>query len=413
MPSSQSVLPALAVSTFFCIASLSQCREPSSPKPRQGDEGVPLYEYLLRASLKLDCYFTIEQMPGEENNSIEGREVQAGSEPSSIEKMVEQLSAQLKGFHVYRSKENPVVVHIIDERLEKEKEYSLPKCVAVKFRGTPEKLVEKLQRMFLGDLRPKMGGAFSGFIRITDIITEIHCSTRGASARRVLTDWLPLSQYNRILWIAKTRLINGKLDTEVDHLGQHGDWKIDLSPYKGQESRDDVDYDSGAPLVNGVIPFDFGEIAYYNNPDPDKEKVRVNLISQATTFIDERLHADKPLQVRWAMLYLGKRKAKAGVPVLLKYLDYHYTTCGILEESYPAVRALTQIGKPASDAAFDELVGKDESDLRVRLLAAVVRAVDGPRPARDRLEKALAGAECDAQKKRLQLALKWLQDEKE
>jgi hypothetical protein len=128
-----------------------------------------------------------------------------------------------------------------------------------------------------------------------------------------------------------------------------------------------------------------------------------------TTIIDERLHADKPLQVRWAMLYLGKRKAKAGVPVLIKYLDYRYTTCGILEESYPAVRALTQIGKPAADAAFDELVGKEQSDLRVRLLTAVVRAVDGPKPARDRLEKALAGAECNAQKKRLQLALKLLE----
>jgi hypothetical protein len=141
--------------------------------------------------------------------------------------------------------------------------------------------------------------------------------------------------------------------------------------------------------------------------------VRVNLISQAITFIDERLHADKPLQVRWAMLYLGKRKAKAGVPVLLKYLDYRYTTCGILEESYPAVRALTQIGNPAADAAQDELVGRDQSDLRVRLLTAVVGAVDGPASARKRLEKAQAGAECGAQKQRLKLALKWLEGEKE
>ncbi len=147
-----------------------------------------------------------------------------------------------------------------------------------------------------------------------------------------------------------------------------------------------------------MTSFDFGQIAYYNNPDPDKEKVRVNLVSQAITFIDERLQANKPLQVRWAIFYLGKRKAKEGVPVLLKYLDYRYTTCGILEESYPAVRALTQIGASAADAAFDALVAKDQSDLRIRLLTAVVAAVDGPKPAKAKLEKALAGAENDAQR---------------
>jgi hypothetical protein len=413
MPRLQSVTRLLVVLVVISFVGLGHCQEASSPKLRPGEEEVPLYDYLYRMGVEFDCYFTIEEMPLKFDNWIESHHMQVGSEPSSIENLVKDLSIQLKGVHVYRSRENPAVVHIVDERLEKEKDYSLSKCVAVKFRGSPEKLVVKLQQTSLDNIRPKMQVAFSGGVRFTDQITEIHCSTRGALARRVLTDWLPLSQYSRILWISVTRRIDGKLDTDVDHLGQYGNGKIDLSPYKGQEATDDLDYESGAPKVNGVISFDYGEIAYRNNPDPDKEKVRVNLVNQAITFIDERLHADKSLQVRWAMFYLGKRKAKAGVPVLLKYLDYRYTTCGILEESYPAVRALTQIGKLAADAAFDELVGKDQSDLRVRLLTAVVRAVDGAKPARDRLEKALAGAECGAQKQRLQLALKWLKDEKE
>ena len=271
--------------------------------------------------------------------------------------------------------------------------------------------MEKLQSKFK-TLRPKTGGIFSGGIRNTDFTTEIHGAAGGASVRRILSDWLPLSQYSRILWVADTQREDGKWDTAVDHSGQHEKGKIDLS-YKDQEARDDVDYDSGVPKVNGVISLDYGEIAYYNNPDPDKEKVRANLVNQAITFIDERLKADKPLQVRWAMFYLGKRKAKEGVPVLLKYLDYRYTTCGVLEESYPAVRALTQIGQPAADAAFDALVGKDQSDLRVRLLAAVVGAVDGPKPAKDRLEKARSLVpKTTPRKKRLQLAVKWLEDEK-
>ena len=326
--------------------------------------------------------------------------------------MVEQLSAKLKDIRVYRDKSNQAVVHIVDERLETEKSYALPKSVAIEFRGTPEKLLEKLQLEYFESLRPKV--AFAIGSAPSDFTTEMHVSTGSASVRRVLTDWLPLSHYNRILWISEARRKNDKLDVEVDHLGQVGDVKVMLYPYEEKRS-DDIDDKTGARKVKGMIPFDYGEIAYRNNPDPDpdKETGQVNLVNQAITFIDERLQANKPLQVRWAMFYLGKRKAKEGVPVLLKYLDYRYTTCGILEESYPAVRALTQIGQPAADAAFDALVGNEQSDLRVRLLAAVVGAVDGAKPAKDRLEKALASAKDDAQKKRLQLALKWLEDEKE
>jgi hypothetical protein len=406
MPSFQSVSPAFIVCVFFSLASFGQCQEAWSPKPTQSQRAEALVEYLNRAAIKLDCYFTIEEMPRGVDDWIESHDMRLRSQPDSIDELIELLPAELKGVHVYRSTENPAVIHVIDERLEKEKDYSLAKRVSVTFSGSLEKLVEKLQRTSPINLGTKMGGGLSGVVITTDCITEIHCSTRGTSARRVLTDWLPLLKYNRTLWVANTQRINGILETDVFYYGK-------FPSIVSKEENGEVAFDIVAPEVNGVIPFDYGEIAYRNNPDPDKEKVRVNLISQATTFIDERLHADKPLQVRWAMFYLGKRKAKAGIPVLLKYLDYRYTTCGVLEESYPAVRALTQIGKPAADAAFDELVGKDQSDLRVRLLTAVVRAVDGPKPARDRLEKALAGANGGAQKKRLELALKWLVDEKE
>ena len=144
------------------------------------------------------------------------------------------------------------------------------------------------------------------------------------TVRRILTDCTPLSQYTRIIWVSETRREDGKLATDIQYLGR-------ISAISPKE-REAIYSDDRVQKVNGAVPFDYGEIAYYNNPDPDKVKLRVNLVNQAITFIDERLKANKPLQVRWAMFYLGNRKAKAGVPVLLKYLDYRYTTCGILEE---------------------------------------------------------------------------------
>ncbi len=160
-----------------------------------------------------------------------------------------------------------------------------------------------------------------------------------------------------------------------------------------------------------MIPFAFGEIAYRNNPDPDKDKGSINLIHQAAAFIDERLDADRPLQVRWAMLYLGKRKAEEGIPTLLKHLDYRYTTCGLLEESYPAVRALTQIGKPAAEAAFLELLTQDESPLRSRLLKHVVNSVHGVRLTRGLVQGRLEQAKDEAEKGRLRRLLEFCFDE--
>jgi hypothetical protein len=380
---------------------------------RQAAHEEGLFRYLERAGIELDCYFTIEEVRDKEGKGMNFLKIKDDEPAASIDQLLTKLNGQLAGVHVYRSAGNPAVIHLVDVQLEKEKEYTLTKHVSISYKGPMQGLVDKLHSSYFDDLNSQDVFLTAGIYFPNDYQTQTVCSAHDLPVRRVLSDFVPLSRCRRFLWIADSCLDSGKVETKIHYEWRGEDRPLYLVRPKGEKKSSDVDYESGAPLVNGVIPFDYGEIAYYNNPDPDKEKLRVNLVSQATTFIDERLHADKPLQVRWAMLYLGKRKAKDGVPVLLKYLDYRYTTCGILEESYPAVRALTQIVKPAADAAFDELVGKEQTDLRIRLLTAVVRAVDGAKPARDRLEKALAGAACGAQQKRLKLALKWLEDEKE
>jgi hypothetical protein len=141
MRSFQIVSPAFAVFVFFSLVGFDRCQEAWSRTPAQSQNAAFLVEYLNRAAVKLDCYFTIEEMHLDVDNWIEAHHLQSGSEPSNIDKLVEELSSQLKGVHVYRSKENPTVVHIVDEQLEKEKDYSVAKRVAVKFRGTPTDLV--------------------------------------------------------------------------------------------------------------------------------------------------------------------------------------------------------------------------------------------------------------------------------
>ncbi len=233
----QSITPSFIAWGFFCCASLGQCQDASVPKPMRGEETVPLVEYLGRIGVKLDCYFTIEEMHLDVDNWIEQHQVQAGNEPSTIDKMVKQLSAQLKGVHVYRSKENPVVVHFTDERLEKEKDYPLGKQVAIRFCGSPGELVIKLQTTSLKNLHNQMVFAIDGWPQDSDYCTKIQCSTPGALTRRVLTDCLPLSQYNRLLWIAGARRIDGNLDTSVVFYGR---FPSTVDKEKSEESGFDI-----------------------------------------------------------------------------------------------------------------------------------------------------------------------------
>ncbi|MCS7014736.1 MAG: hypothetical protein NZM42_01290, partial [Gemmatales bacterium] len=119
-----------------------------------------------------------------------------------------------------------------------------------------------------------------------------------------------------------------------------------------------------------LIPFEHGELAFRQNWlifNPDG----TNTISMALSFLEKRMEMRAHTNVRWAMLFLGKVKAVEGIPVLLKYIDYQYTTHGLLEESYPAVKALTMIGRSAVKPVLDAL-GFEHNELRRRLMTQVL-----------------------------------------
>jgi hypothetical protein len=109
-------------------------------------------------------------------------------------------------------------------------------------------------------------------------------------------------------------------------------------------------------------------------------------------------------QVRWSMLYLGKYKAERAIPLLLKYLDYQYTTSPLLEESFPALRALINIGKPAAKAAL-EANAQEQDNRRLELLMHLVLRVHGATEGKQLIKTALAGIEDAAQQDRVQAAL--------
>ena len=261
--------------------------------PAQGaDRTMALYEYLQVAGIKLDCYFTIEGTPREgESGWIAVCDAKWDMSVSSIDKLTAEVAAKVPGVKVFRSDDNPAVVHVMDKRLAGMADYVLAKKTSITFKGKAQALVDRLHEKCFEELETRtafLGGGWPP-ARPPDS-TPIVCSARQAAVRRILSDYLPLSQYGRILWLAESRSEDDKLRTTIQYLGgdsYDGPIRLCTAPSDGL-AQPAIDFRTGTPMVNGVIPFDYGEIAYRNNPDPDKEELTVNLNDEAIQFINER-----------------------------------------------------------------------------------------------------------------------------
>jgi len=112
-------------------------------------------------------------------------------------------------------------------------------------------------------------------------------------------------------------------------------------------------------------------------------------------------------QLRSAMYLLGELRTVDGIPVLLEHIDYQYSPYGVLAESFPAVRALANIGMPAVQAILAALP-KEASALRRQLMCSVIYKVHGRYDAVRLVQRALAAADGAKQKANLKAALQWL-----
>jgi hypothetical protein len=162
--------------------------------------------------------------------------------------------------------------------------------------------------------------------------------------------------------------------------------QIDLSTPEGRNNAIRADFNTGLK-------------AYAFN-EPDEKN-----IAAAIAFIEDQMKQPTPLQVRWAMLWLGKHKVETGIPILLKYLDYQYTPVPLLDERFPAFSALKEIGAPAARAVLEALPQESEAR-RLELLCRIVLVTQGEAAGGKALQAILDATADGAQKARLQASWK-------
>lgn len=338
---------------------------------------VRLVDALWKTGKKADCYFTIEQAL-QDSNTVDMRSVRIDpgeiGKVSTIADAVKVLKKELAHLEiaVYQSKENPAVIHIVGKALANRRDYWMNRRVDFAFSG---RLYRGFEKLVKGIKNVEAARGFFGWdLSGLDHTTIVRISAEKTAVRTILSDCIPLSRYARVLWYCRSSQSGGK--------------KVIVTMVFGRQ----VPSKARAPVEG--LSFSDGEMAFRSMPKSEAG------IKAATDYIAVQLASKTPHQVRWAMLYLGKHKVAKEIPLLIKHLDYKYTTCAILEESHPVVHALSLMGKAASVAALEE-IAKESNDLRLKLLCHLVLLVEGPGAGAKAIKARMSGVATAKQRARI------------
>lgn len=345
--------------------------------------------YTIDVGSRFDCYFTIEDVRpvSGPHQSLCDTPVRIAGNKRSLAEVLDELREDLPTFDIVVPKENTGVVHIIDRRLVETQNNALNRRVTVDYRGGLQSLVSYLGTHL--HLPVRSGSILIGMgPAVCDEATQVSVKGQGLVVRRALTDYLPLSQYNRLLWEATTDVIGGKnLETSVKYTGS-------FPP---------------RPLVDGsakrkVVDFSSGEAAYLANADGDGNYIAEGAVEAAMQFIDQQMKRGSRNQVRWAMLFLGKCGRAEAIPTLIRHIDFQYCNAGSPENRYPAFHALRVIGSstvaPALHALHD-----DPDETRLALLFDLITSVEGKDSGLKAIQEEAMRVKEEEQRKRLLRAM--------
>lgn len=171
----------------------------------------PLPALLLKLGQKYDCYFTIEEAmaDGEPINSLEAQWVQMRSAQPSLAQELDQLRQTVPNLTYEVDRTNPRIVHLIDSRLAQVDKYSLEGMIkTIDFKGTVNDLVTEIARQGLPISPPN----FIFTHEQPDFSTKVEVKGDNLKVREALSHFISLEgRGSRVLWIARTKLIQGEL----------------------------------------------------------------------------------------------------------------------------------------------------------------------------------------------------------
>lgn len=183
-------------------------------------EKVYLRHFIYRAAEEAKCFVTIEALNPDSTDYRVDVEVEVPKvrHLRSADDLAKMLRPLVPGRDVVVEDTVPPLIHIIDPRLHKHKDYCLDQLATSKYQGHIEGFPNALGKSFGGNLRSAVSG-FVGMGLIDDWITTVDCRCKDRSVRKVLSDYVPFACYSRIIWEAQSYVEGSRLITRVRYFG--------------------------------------------------------------------------------------------------------------------------------------------------------------------------------------------------
>ena len=169
------------------------------------NQSVLLTQYLVQLGKDSDRFFTIEEAweDGESMNMLEAHWVQGFSEMKGFKQDLERLRQTVPNFTYEMNKQDPRIIHIIDARLKRHKDYGLESTIkSIDFTGTVFELVAAIGKQKLPVL-PQKSLLTNEF---WDHTTVARVKGEGLKVRDALSNYIPLEANKRVIWIARTKI---------------------------------------------------------------------------------------------------------------------------------------------------------------------------------------------------------------
>jgi hypothetical protein len=179
---------------------------------------VVLNDYMIKQGEQLHCNFTIETFNSDNFvSSLDDLSIRIldDNEVTNLNLLVFKLRRDIPGCNVYLDTSNSNVIHFVDMKLMRLKDYALNKEISVTYSGLLEGgLVQQISQQ-VPEISPDR--SISSVEPYIDVTTKVNIKANNQSVRRILTDCLSLKNYGSFRWRATTKAQDDGQSTTTIH----------------------------------------------------------------------------------------------------------------------------------------------------------------------------------------------------
>lgn len=224
---------------FPALGDAQQVTESARSTGVQSETPLESYDsFLFHVGRRLGCYFTLEyrgfRLAGAPSPLVMTRVADDG-QVKTIAELLAKLHHDLKDFIAVQDPARTNVIHIIERQVERPEGYVLNKRLSLVYSGNlvacdvMDSAGKNLSHGvgLLAAAATQVPGIRSGTetdgiggeSTIVDCLTTVEVNATNQSLRSIITECLPSSGYNPILWQAVTSIEKGKLIVLVQFMG--------------------------------------------------------------------------------------------------------------------------------------------------------------------------------------------------